>query len=360
MEANGETTSPVPANTGTAPMPPSTSSVSVNLLSPSLSTTVATQNSIANKNRKVATKSIHLKSPSTPVVQQPEQIPLSMGFLTNGSAAADAAAGTGSRTAAAAVHPNNPEEEEENYNEEEDVDEDEENFYDAEDDVVQAEVVMENPDDATAQQQQQEQQQQQQTFTSITKATPTEKQIKKKTVYSVSRRSSIKRVTAAKSVTKTATKRRKTVVKKSTKVTTKTKVTSRKKDEDTDNVDDEKFWEIDQILDVRVVGRSKQYLVKWVGDQYEPTWEPQKNLNASALQDAKELFRMKQQHQLQLQQSVVIPDPAATTFVSSSISELEPAPSIVPPIPPMEEAVVATITTTERNDAAADHEMSEA
>jgi Chromo (CHRromatin Organisation MOdifier) domain len=54
------------------------------------------------------------------------------------------------------------------------------------------------------------------------------------------------------------------------------------------------FWEIERIVDVRKSGSSYEYLVKWKGD-YENTWEPQKNLNSSALQEAKEL---RQEHEL--------------------------------------------------------------
>lgn len=50
------------------------------------------------------------------------------------------------------------------------------------------------------------------------------------------------------------------------------------------------FWEMERIVDIRKRGSSYEYLVKWKGD-YENTWEPQKNLNRSALQEAKELRR---------------------------------------------------------------------
>ena len=50
------------------------------------------------------------------------------------------------------------------------------------------------------------------------------------------------------------------------------------------------FWEIESILDVRKSGKSSfEFLVNWVGD-YEPTWEPRKNLNKSALIDAQPMI----------------------------------------------------------------------
>jgi Chromo (CHRromatin Organisation MOdifier) domain len=58
------------------------------------------------------------------------------------------------------------------------------------------------------------------------------------------------------------------------------------------------FWEIERIVGIRKSGSSYEYLVKWKGD-YENTWEPQKNLNRSALQEAKEL---RKEHELRKNQ----------------------------------------------------------
>ncbi|KNZ80212.1 Testis-specific chromodomain protein Y 2, partial [Termitomyces sp. J132] len=47
-------------------------------------------------------------------------------------------------------------------------------------------------------------------------------------------------------------------------------------------VKDEYRYEVDQILDSRLVRRRPQYLVRWKG--YGPeddTWEPQKNLDGA-------------------------------------------------------------------------------
>ncbi|KNZ78045.1 Testis-specific chromodomain protein Y 2, partial [Termitomyces sp. J132] len=45
-------------------------------------------------------------------------------------------------------------------------------------------------------------------------------------------------------------------------------------------VEDEYHYEVDEILDSRIVRSQLQYLVRWKGYRPEDdTWEPQKNLN---------------------------------------------------------------------------------
>ncbi len=52
------------------------------------------------------------------------------------------------------------------------------------------------------------------------------------------------------------------------------------------------YWEVDRILDLRKIDNSNRYefLVKWKGN-WDDTWEPQNLLNDNALRDAKELLK---------------------------------------------------------------------
>ena len=38
-------------------------------------------------------------------------------------------------------------------------------------------------------------------------------------------------------------------------------------------IEDEPEWEVEEILDSRIVGKTLQYLARWVGYD-QPTWEP--------------------------------------------------------------------------------------
>ena len=54
--------------------------------------------------------------------------------------------------------------------------------------------------------------------------------------------------------------------------------------------DDE--FEVEEILDTRQSGATVEYLVKWEGDDGDPTWEPEENVVPSC-QELVDIFMKK-------------------------------------------------------------------
>jgi len=55
-------------------------------------------------------------------------------------------------------------------------------------------------------------------------------------------------------------------------------------------------FEVDAVMDTRVQGKRKEYLVKWKGYE-EATWEPKANLIGEALKEARALDKKNKDHE---------------------------------------------------------------